>query len=68
QLSKLFTTAYVSRINANLVAPAKSVLIKPNELGAALARPLHLAAYEPYHHLSTLAAAVSYGIIRGEPF
>lgn len=37
-------------------------------LESALARPQHLAAYEPEADLAALAAAYAYGIVRNHPF
>ncbi|KAK7437404.1 hypothetical protein VKT23_018649 [Stygiomarasmius scandens] len=68
RLSRLFTPAYAARINAQVVAPFQSIVIKPNELESALARPLNVAAYEPHRQLSYLAATLSYGIIKNHPF
>ena len=68
RLSRLFTPEYAKRINAQLVHPAQSVLVKPNELESALARPLHLAHYEPERPVAYLAATLSYGIVKGHPF
>ncbi|OCB88523.1 hypothetical protein A7U60_g4338 [Sanghuangporus baumii] len=67
-LSRLFTPCYVSRINRQIVHPATSVIVKPNELESALARPLHVAQYEPERSPGYLAAQLSYGIIMGHPF
>ncbi|KAL5496018.1 hypothetical protein ACEPAH_3111 [Sanghuangporus vaninii] len=67
-LSRLFTPCYVSRINRQIVHPATSVIVKPNELESALARPLHVAQYEPERSPEYLAAQLSYGIIMGHPF
>jgi death on curing protein len=39
-----------------------------NALDAALARPLHVRAYEPQADLARLAAAYGYGIVRDHPF
>ncbi|KAJ2921097.1 hypothetical protein H1R20_g15996, partial [Candolleomyces eurysporus] len=68
RLSRLFTPEYVKRINAQIVQPAQAVVVKPNELESALARPLHLSFYEPEKHAAFFAATVSYGIIKGHPF
>lgn len=68
RLSRLFTPMYVARINAQIVYPAESIVVKPNELESALARPLHVAAYEPDKSPAYLAAQISYGIIKGHPF
>ncbi|KAK7446673.1 hypothetical protein VKT23_014368 [Stygiomarasmius scandens] len=68
RLSKHFTPTYATKINAQIVAPAQAVLVKPNELESALARPLNVAVYEPYRQTSYLAATLSYGIIKNHPF
>lgn len=68
RLCSLFTAEYAKRINAQIVYPAQSVLVKPNELESALARPLHLAYYEPAQTAPYLAATLSYGVIKGHPF
>lgn len=65
RLARLFTTEYARRINAQIVHPAESVVIKPNELESALCRPLHVAFYEPDRPAAYLAATLSYGIIKG---
>ncbi|KAA1477995.1 hypothetical protein DENSPDRAFT_861741 [Dentipellis sp. KUC8613] len=38
RLARMFTPEYACRINAQLVHPAQSQLVKPNELESALAR------------------------------
>ncbi|OCH84000.1 hypothetical protein OBBRIDRAFT_799451 [Obba rivulosa] len=68
RLARLFTPEYVCRINAQIVHPAQSQLVKPNELESALARPLHVSTYEPHRNAPYLAATLSFGIIRGHPF
>ncbi|KAJ3544117.1 hypothetical protein NM688_g5775 [Phlebia brevispora] len=68
RLARLFTPEYACRINAQIVHPARSQLVKPNELESALARPLHVSLYEPDRHATYLAATLSYGIINGHPF
>ncbi|KAG8840061.1 hypothetical protein FRB91_006576 [Serendipita sp. 411] len=41
----LITPAYVNAINRTLVSPVGSLVVKPNELFSALARPtMHVAA------------------------
>ena len=65
RLARLFTSEYARRINAQVVNPAESVIVKHNELESALARPLHVAAYEPNRPAAYLAATLSYGIIMG---
>ena len=68
RLARLFTPEYARRINAQIVHPAGSVVVKPNELESALSRPLHVAAYEPDRPAAYLAATLSYGIIQGAFF
>lgn len=68
RLSRLFNPEYVKRINAQIVHPAPSVVVKPNELESTLGRPLHLSFYEPDKPAPYLAATLSYGIIKGHPF
>ncbi|EJD37009.1 hypothetical protein AURDEDRAFT_139932 [Auricularia subglabra TFB-10046 SS5] len=68
RLSRLFTPEYARRINAQLVSPAQSVVVKPTELQSALVRPLNVSIYEPSRPASYLAATLSYGIIMGHPF
>lgn len=68
RLSRLFTPEYVKRINAQIVHPAPSVVVKPNELSSSLIRPLHLSVYEPDKSAAYFAATLSYGIIKGHPF
>lgn len=65
RLARLFTPEYARRINAQIVYPTNSVVVKPNELESALGRPLHVAAYEPDRPAAYLAATLSYGIIKG---
>ena len=65
RLARLFTPEYARRINAQMVHPAQSVVVKPNELESALTRPLHVAVYEPDRPAAYLAATLSYGIIKG---
>ncbi|KAH6913304.1 hypothetical protein BKA70DRAFT_1262421 [Coprinopsis sp. MPI-PUGE-AT-0042] len=68
RLSRLFTPEYVKRMNAQIVHPAPSVVVKPNELESSLGRPLHLSFYEPDKTAPYFAATLSYGIIKGHPF
>ena len=68
RLARIFTPEYACRINAQIVHPAPSQLVKPNELQSALARPLNVAVYEPHRHATYLAATLSYGVIKGMPF
>lgn len=68
RLSRLLTPTYASRINAQLVHPAASQTVKPNELQSALARTLHVAKYEPDRPATYLAATLAYGLIQGHPF
>ena len=65
RLARLFTPEYARRINAQIVHPAESMVVKPNELESALSRPLHVAVYEPDRPAAYLAATLSYGIIKG---
>ncbi|KAF8590845.1 hypothetical protein K439DRAFT_1627585 [Ramaria rubella] len=68
RLARLFTPTYASFINKQIVHPAQSRIVKPNELQSALARPMQVAYYEPDRPASYLAATLSYGIIQGHPF
>jgi death-on-curing family protein len=68
RLARLFTPTYARLINAQIVHPAASAVVKPNELCSALARPLQVAHYEPHQPAAYLAASLSYGIIKGHPF
>ncbi|KAF9786789.1 hypothetical protein BJ322DRAFT_675257 [Thelephora terrestris] len=68
RLARLFTPAYARRINAQIVFPTESVVVKPRELESALSRPLHVAVYEPDRSAEYLAATLSYAIIKGHPF
>ncbi|KAH8834736.1 hypothetical protein DL96DRAFT_1519399 [Flagelloscypha sp. PMI_526] len=68
RLAGLFTVEYAKRINAQIVYPAASVLVKPNELESSLARPIQTCLYEPHQSAAYLAATLSYGIIKGHPF
>ena len=65
RLARLFTPEYARRINAQIVYPMQSVVVKPSELDSALGRPLHVAIYEPDRPAEYLAATLSYGIIKG---
>ncbi|KAJ3722311.1 hypothetical protein C8R42DRAFT_580577 [Lentinula raphanica] len=68
RLVRIFTPEYARRINAHLVYPVASVVVKPNELESALMRPLQVSIYEPHQLTSYLAATLCYGIIKGRPF
>ncbi|KAF6746019.1 hypothetical protein DFP72DRAFT_923961 [Ephemerocybe angulata] len=68
RLYRVFTPEYVKRINAQIVHPAQAVVVKPNELGSSLSRPLHLSAYEPDRDPAYFAATLAFGIIKGHPF
>jgi len=65
RLARLFTPEYARRINAQIIHPVESMVVKPNELESALCRPLHVAVYEPDRPAAYLAATLSYGIIKG---
>ena len=65
RLARLFTPAYAVRINAQIVHPAASQVVKPNELSSALMRPLQTSLYEAYRTPAYLAATLSYGLITG---
>lgn len=64
-LARIFTSEYVRRINLQIVYPAQSQVVKPNELESALARPLYMSRYEPERPAEYLAATLSYGLIKG---
>ncbi|KAI0272409.1 hypothetical protein BC834DRAFT_856603 [Gloeopeniophorella convolvens] len=68
RLSRFFTAEYTKRINAQIVYPAQSIVVKPNELESALNRPVQVSVYEPHRPAPYLAATLSYGIIKGHPF
>ncbi|KAL0961216.1 hypothetical protein HGRIS_006183 [Hohenbuehelia grisea] len=68
RLARLFTPTYAALINAQIVSPAQSQIVKPNELASALMRPLQTSIYEPHRSPAYLAATLSYGLIRGHPF
>ncbi|KAI0714041.1 hypothetical protein C8T65DRAFT_573879 [Cerioporus squamosus] len=68
RLARVFTPQYARRINAQIVYPAQSQVVKPNELESALARPLNVSRYEPERPAEYLAATLSYGLIKGHPF
>ncbi|RPD62196.1 hypothetical protein L226DRAFT_532774 [Lentinus tigrinus ALCF2SS1-7] len=68
RLARIFSPEYVRRINAQMVYPAQSQVVKPNELESALARPLNVAKYEPDRPAEYLAATLSFGLIKGHPF
>ncbi|KAG8812067.1 hypothetical protein FRC19_003393 [Serendipita sp. 401] len=61
----LITPAYVKAINQTLVSPVGSLVVKPNELFSALARPMHVARYEPERNSFFLAATLAYDLIQG---
>ena len=65
RLARLFTPTYARMINSQLVYPAESQVVKPNELESSLARPLQVAVYEPDRPAEYLAATLAYGIIKG---
>jgi len=68
RLARLFSPTFARAINAQIVYPATSQVVKPNELESALAKPLHKAHYQPESSAAELAASLSYGIIKGHPF
>lgn len=65
RVARLFTPEYARTINMQLVHPALSHVVKPNELHSALARPLMVSTYEPDRPIRYLAATLAYGIING---
>ena len=68
RLARLFTPFYASKINAQVVYPATSVIVKPNELESALCRPIHASFYESDRTPIYYAVQLSYGIVMGHPF
>ncbi|KIM72696.1 hypothetical protein PILCRDRAFT_829622 [Piloderma croceum F 1598] len=68
RLARLFSPTFARAINAQIVYPATSQVINPNELEFALAKPLHKAHYQLESSAADLAASLSYGIIKGHPF
>jgi death-on-curing family protein len=68
RLASLITPTYAKFINAQLVAPAVSQVVKPNELLSALARPVQVAHYELDRDASYLAATLLFGLMQGHPF
>ena len=64
-MAHLFTPEYASRMNAQLVYPASSVVVKSHELRSALARPAAVAHYEPHRDAEYLAASFAFGLING---
>lgn len=65
RLARLFTPEYARRINKQIVHPASSHVVKPNELESWLARPILTSMYEPDRPPAYFAAALSYGLITG---
>jgi prophage maintenance system killer protein len=65
RLARLFSPTFARAINTQLVYPAISQVVKPNELESALAKPLHKAHYQPESSTAELAASLSFGIIKG---
>jgi prophage maintenance system killer protein len=68
RLARLFTPEYARRINAQIVHPAESRVVKPNELESALSQPVNVSIYEPHRTAPYLAATLAFGIIKGHPF
>ncbi|KAJ6475090.1 hypothetical protein C8R47DRAFT_703564 [Mycena vitilis] len=68
RMAKILTPTYISRVNAQLVYPVPSQVVKPHELLSALARPSNVAYYEPERDIAFLAASLAYGLILGHPF
>jgi hypothetical protein len=65
RLARLFSPTFARAVNAQIVYPATSQVVKPNGLESALAKPLHKAHYQPESSAAELAATLSYGIIKG---
>lgn len=51
RLARVFTPEYARRINTQIVFPASSVVVKPNDLESSLSRPLNVSIYEPNMHI-----------------
>ena len=64
RLSRLFTSEYARRINSQVVHPLQSVVVKPKELELALYQPLNHSIRDLQKPSYTLAAAMSYSIIK----
>jgi death-on-curing family protein len=60
------TTTFVRNLNQQLTG--QGVVVKPNELASALARPAWKQRYNPSTSMSALAATLAYGIIQDHPF
>ncbi|KIJ93696.1 hypothetical protein K443DRAFT_643996 [Laccaria amethystina LaAM-08-1] len=57
-LSRLFTVEYAKRIDAQIVHPAQTVIVKLNELESAFCHPLHMLMYESHLSPAYLAATL----------
>ncbi|OBZ65831.1 hypothetical protein A0H81_14105 [Grifola frondosa] len=65
--SKRVTATFTEQVNA-IVTGRSAVVVKPNELQSALARPANTAYYVPGTTVPQLAAELAYGIIQNHPF
>lgn len=52
----------------NQLIAGSTVVVKPNELESALARPAQTKYYKPQSTSAELAATLAYGVIKGHPF
>jgi death-on-curing family protein len=64
--SRVLIIPFATRVN-QLVA-GSAVVVKPNELESALARPAQTKYYQPQSTPAELAATLAYGVIKGHPF
>jgi hypothetical protein len=66
RLAQIFTTTYACRLNAELLHPKQSVLLRPHILEKALLAPLQRALESPQTDVSLLAASISFVFLRGK--
>jgi len=66
RLMQIFTTTYACRVNAELLHPKPSVLLRPHSLEKALFAPLQRALEDPQADVSLLVASISFIFLRGE--
>lgn len=61
------TAIFLRSLNQQVTGQT-SVVVKPNELESALARPIWKKTYNAQASAADLAASLAYGIIQGHPF
>ena len=67
-MASRITSEFVKQLNASAIGSRSPIVVNPNGLGSAVARPDTLTHYDPGHGKPRLAAELAWGIIMNHPF